>query len=288
MGKTAENLMIGFIRESQTRTRYEIFADVARKESKILISKIFKDAASQKKERAIWFYKFLKQLKRDEIIEDLLVEVKGQTTYGTTIENLGASINEADEIWQILYLDFANTAKMEGYRDIANSFKEFAQSERNLSQRLKMLLNLISSNSYFEKNKITFWKCLACGYEVATDELPNDFNCPSCGHFKSYFQRKSLIFVLDEKSIKQKQVLGWVCMECGYEVALDELPDDWKCGSCGRSKAYFKRKTLKTKDYEILSIPSEKAYWVCLECGNEEEVELPAGWKCSKCGFPKE
>ncbi|MFX1309558.1 MAG: rubredoxin-like domain-containing protein, partial [Promethearchaeota archaeon] len=95
-------------------------------------------------------------------------------------------------------------------------------------------------------------------------------------------------FVLDEKSIKQKQVLGWVCMECGYEVALDELPDDWKCGSCGRSKAYFKRKTLKTKDYEILSIPSEKAYWVCLECGNEEEVELPAGWKCSKCGFPKE
>lgn len=286
--KTLNNLMIGFIRESQTRTRYEIYAEVARKENYLLISRTFNDLATQKKERAIWLYKLLRQLKKDEILEDLVVDIKISSTYGTTIENLEASINEQNEIWENLYPNFANTAKMEGYVEISNKFKEFAQTERNLSQRLKMFLNLITSNSFSEKSTITFWKCLACGYEVAIDELNDNFNCPSCGHFKSYFQRKSLNLIVDEKLIKKKESSGWVCMECGYEVNLEELPDDWECASCGRSKAYFKRKTLKSKNYEIESIPREKAHWVCLECGNEEEIELPAGWKCSKCGFPKE
>ncbi|MFW9828280.1 MAG: ferritin family protein [Candidatus Thorarchaeota archaeon] len=285
--RTVNNLMTGFIRESQNRTRYELYADVARKEKNLLISRTFKEFADQNKEHAIVFYKLLRKLKKDEVFEDLLVEIKSPSTYGTTIENLNSSINEKDEIWEILYPNFADIAKKEGYIEIANKFKEYAQAERNSSQRLKMFLNLIRSNSFTEKNTITFWKCLACGYEVAVDELKNDFECPSCGHLKSYFQRKILHLSLDKKTIGQKEITGWVCMECGYEVGLEELPDDWKCSSCGRSKAYFKRKALKHKEYKIESISSEKARWVCLECGNEEEIDLPIGWKCSKCGFPK-
>ncbi|MFX0021397.1 MAG: ferritin family protein [Candidatus Hermodarchaeota archaeon] len=288
MGSIARNLMIGFVIESQISTRYEIYADIARKENFLFLFKNFKELATQKKERAISLYKFLKKLQIDEVIINLNVELKISTTFGTTIENLEACINESDELWQKLYPNFENTAKIEGYVEIANRFKEIIQIERNFSQRLKMFFNLITSNSYSNKTNITFWKCLACGYEVATDDLANDFSCPSCGHFKSYFQRKSLQLVADKKLIMQKEISGWVCMECGYEVPLEELPEDWKCGSCGRSKEYFKRKTLKPKDYEIQSIPSEKAHWVCLECGNEEEIDLPAGWVCSKCGFPKE
>ncbi|MFX1418433.1 MAG: rubredoxin-like domain-containing protein [Promethearchaeota archaeon] len=286
MKRTTSNLIESFLRESQMRIRYEIYADVARKENYLLISKILKEFATQKKENAIWLYNYLRKLKRDEIFEDLVVEIKIPTTYGKTIENLEALIFEEDEIWQNQYPNFADIAKVEGYIDIANKFKEFTQLERNLSQRLKMFLNLINSNFFTEKNTITFWKCLACGFEVAMDELPNDFECPSCGHLKSYFQRKSLHLFLEEKSAIQKKVSGWVCMECGYEVAVDELPDDWKCTSCGHSKAYFKRKVLKPQQYIIKSIETEKARWVCLECGNEEEIEMPPDWKCPKCGFP--
>jgi rubrerythrin len=285
---TIKNLITGFVKESQTRTRYEIYADIARKENFLLLSKTFNELAVQKKERAILLYKFLKQLNIDEDFDNSVVKIKASTKFGTTSENLEASIIEGDELWQKLYPDFESEAKIEGFIDIANKFKEIIQSERNLSQRLKMFLNLISNDSYSEKKKIIFWKCLACGYEVAMDELPNDFNCPSCGHLGSYFQRKNIQLVPDEKLIKQKEISGWVCMECGYEVPLEELPDDWKCGSCGRSKAYFKRKTLKPKDYAIQNISSEKAHWVCLECGNEVEIDLPAGWVCSKCGYPKE
>jgi rubrerythrin len=277
--------MFGFIRESQTRSRYEIYADVARKEDFMIISRTFEEFAMQKKECAILFFKKLKELRKNDPVEEISLEVKSNTTFGTSLENLESAIKEEDEIWQEKYPNFANTAKIEGYIEIANIFKEFAQNERNSSQRLKMFLNLIFSDSFIDKNKITYWKCLACGYEIALDELPNDFNCPSCGHFKSYFQRKSLSL---KKTSDKKPFSGWVCMECGYEVALEELPDNWKCGSCGHPKAYFKRETLKPLKYKIESVPREKARWLCLECGNEEEIELPAGWKCSKCGFPSD
>ncbi|MFX1304282.1 MAG: ferritin family protein [Promethearchaeota archaeon] len=288
MKRTATNLMIGFIKESQTRIRYEIFAEIARKEKLTLIFRIFKDFANQKREVANWCYKTLQQLKKDELFEDLTVEIESPTTYGTTIQNLESSIKEEDKQWQDLYPNFVSIAKIEGYQKIAKVLKEIIQTKRNQSQRLKMFLNLVKSNAFFKRNMIPYWKCLACGYEVAMDELPNDFNCPSCGHFKSYFQRKILQLMPDEKSLEQKDISGWVCMECGYEVALEELPEDWKCFSCGRSKAYFKRKILKPENYIIKPTVIEKAHWVCLQCGNEEEIDMPVGWKCPKCGFPNE
>lgn len=87
----------------------------------------------------------------------------------------------------------------------------------------------------------------------------------------------------DEKSVPISTI--WECMECGYEIMVEELPNDWKCASCGRSKAYFKRKTRKQKQESISVKTTEKALWVCLECGNEEEINMPVGWKCPKCGF---
>jgi len=278
--------MLGFLRESQTSIRYELYSEIAKKEKFILVSKTFKEFAIQEKERANWFYQMIQQLKKEELIENITVEITNPTTYGTTIENLESTIKGEDEEWQDLYPSFTNTAEIEGYKEIAKRLKKFSQSKRNHSQRLKMLLNLTVENAFSEKNKISFWKCMSCGFEIAIDELSNDFSCPTCGHIKSYFQKKTLQLMRNEISHQQKEVSGWACMECGYEVALEELPEDWKCMSCGRSKAYFKRKTIKPTD-SVVNAQIEKAHWVCLECGNEEEIEMPVGWKCPKCGSSK-
>ncbi len=285
MRKTAFNLMESFLRETQTRTRYEIYSEVAKKENFILISRTFNELANQKKEHANWLYQMLQQLKKEEIFEHISVEIKNPTAYGTTDENLKASIKEEDEGWQKVYPSFTNIAKIEGYKEISKRLGEISLAIRNHSQRLKMFLTLLEGNT--EKTKISFWKCMSCGFEVAIDELPNDFKCPTCGHIKSYFQKKTLQLIENEISHQKKEIPGWVCMECGYEVPLKELPDNWNCASCGRSKAYFKRKTLKPKDVLIKSLVTEKANWICLECGHEEEIEMPIGWKCPTCGFPK-
>ncbi|MFX0001375.1 MAG: rubredoxin-like domain-containing protein [Candidatus Hodarchaeota archaeon] len=288
MRRTAYNLMKSFLRDSQTRTRYEIYSEIAKQEKFLFISKTFKEFANQRKENANLLYQMLQTLKKEEIFENLTIEIKIPTIYGKTDENIESSIKEEDEEWQELCPSYVNVAETEGYKEIAKKLKQFSQIKKNQSQRLKMLLNLIREKEFSERRKITFWKCLSCGFEVAIDEIPNNFNCPTCGHNKSYFQKKILQLVYDELSDQKRELSGWICMECGYEVALEELPDDWKCVSCGRSKAYFKRKTFKPKDYVIKSSETEKAHWICLECGNEEEIEMPSGWKCPKCGFPKE
>jgi len=38
-------------------------------------------------------------------------------------------------------------------------------------------------------NNKTIWKCSVCGYEVESDELPEDFTCPICGEPVSVFKK---------------------------------------------------------------------------------------------------
>ncbi len=35
----------------------------------------------------------------------------------------------------------------------------------------------------------TVWRCSICGYEIETDELPDDFKCPICGVGKENFEK---------------------------------------------------------------------------------------------------
>ena len=53
---------------------------------------------------------------------------------------------------------------------------------------------------------------------------------------------KLIKLVGDDAFFKRGKKVVWVCMECGYEVEMDELPKDWKCPSCNHARAYFRKK----------------------------------------------
>jgi len=57
---------------------------------------------------------------------------------------------------------------------------------------------------------------------------------------------KLLKLVGDEAFFKRGKKIVWICMECGYEVEMDSLPDKWKCPSCDHPAAYFRK---KSEDY---------------------------------------
>ncbi|MCK4687672.1 MAG: hypothetical protein KAT66_06055 [Candidatus Lokiarchaeota archaeon] len=278
MKKTAKNLMKAFIHEAQARTKYEIFARIAQKEELPLISTNFIKIAEQVKEHAYWIFFMLEQLKKEELIENVKIEIESPVTYGKTAENLESAIREVEYNGVPIYDDIINTADKEGYTDVAITLKEISQIKRNYLHRFKTLSKLLQDKN--RETLVYIWKCMECGYEVAVDEIPNDFICPSCGHLKQYFKREIL---KADKDLKQG---GWICMECGYQIEQDKLPENWKCPSCKRSKEYFKRKPSKAKKERISVSKREKATWVCLECGNEEKVDLPQDWKCSVCGYP--
>lgn len=48
--------------------------------------------------------------------------------------------------------------------------------------------NKVKPKATNENKKIVGWRCVICGYEYEGENLPDDFECPICGHPKSDFE----------------------------------------------------------------------------------------------------
>ncbi len=178
--KTEQNLLKAFAGESQARNRYEFFSSVALKEGYVQIAAIFQEHANQEKEHAKRFFKFLEGGK---------VEI--QATYpagiiGTTKENLKAAAEGENEEWTVLYPNFAETAREEGFPEVATAFKMIAKVETEHERRFLKLLQNLSEDKVFMKDGKVWWKCLNCGYVYESEKALE--NCPACLHPKAFMQ----------------------------------------------------------------------------------------------------
>ncbi|MFX1453302.1 MAG: ferritin family protein, partial [Promethearchaeota archaeon] len=283
--KTTNNLILVYIEKIQAAIRYEIFSDISREEGYLLSSKFLFEIANKEKEYAKWIYNILQKIKtKKQQIEKIRIEVEIFTFFGITIENLENSIIQKEHNWKAKFPNFVEIAKNEGFSNIAKKLREIANSEKQHFYHLKMLLRVIKNKSLIKTNELIVWKCIHCGFEIAMEALPNDWVCPSCGHLKPYFI--SILYKLDNKDklFNAKELTTWICMECGYEIEIKELPDDWKCPECKHPQPYFKRKP-KAYEIETTSIDTrEMAVWICSECGYEAKISLPKNWKCPCCG----
>ncbi len=178
--KTEQNLLKSFAGESQARNRYEFFASVAKKEGYEQIAAIFMETASQEKEHAKRFFKFL---------EGGMLEITATFPagiIGNTSENLKAAAEGENEEWTDLYPHFAEVAKEEGFPEIATAYKMIAKVEAEHERRYLKLLQNISEDKVFMKEGKVWWKCLNCGYVYESVKALE--NCPACLHSKAYMQ----------------------------------------------------------------------------------------------------
>ena len=53
---------------------------------------------------------------------------------------------------------------------------------------------------------------------------------------------KLLKIIGDDAFFKRGKKIVWICMECGYEVEMDHLPENWKCPSCDHPRSHFRKK----------------------------------------------
>jgi rubrerythrin len=194
MKETPKKLFAAYVGESQARNRYTFFASIAKKEGYVLISRIFQETADQEREHGLNFYKMLQEFKKEENFDDFLVNEMYPTTYGKTIENLKSAVNGETMEYTKLYPDLADTAEKEGYPHIAERTRAIARAEQHHAERYGKLLKLIGDDAFFKRGEKVVWVCFECGYEVELDELPKDFDCPSCSHPRSYFRKKCEVF----------------------------------------------------------------------------------------------
>jgi len=178
--QTEQNLLKSFAGESQARNRYTFFASKAKKDGFEQIAAIFEETASQEKEHAKLFFKFL---------EGGMVEITA--TYpagviGSTAENLLAAANGEHEEWSIDYPEFARVAEKEGFKEIATAFRLVAEVEKRHEERYRKLLQNIEKDEVFKRSEKVIWACRNCGYLHRDEIAPN--MCPCCNHPKTYFE----------------------------------------------------------------------------------------------------
>jgi rubrerythrin len=178
--QTEKNLLASFAGESQARNRYTYFAGVARKAGFEQISAIFLETADNEKEHAKRFFKLL---------EGGEVEITASYpagVIGDTAQNLEAAATGENLEWTKLYKEAEETARKEGFEEIAVQFKEIAEVEEEHEKRYRKLLANVKGGTVFKRDTAIKWKCRNCGYIHEGKEAPEQ--CPACAHPQAYYE----------------------------------------------------------------------------------------------------
>lgn len=184
--KTAQNLITSFAGESQATMRYRYAAKVASKEGYKQISNIFEETAANEVEHAARFYKFLKEEFKLEAIELNPEYTAFPVVYHDTLTNLEGAIEGENEEAESMYPSFAETAKEEGFDEVARAFTNIAKVEAAHRDRYQKLHDNVENGTVFEKEEAVIWKCGNCGFLYEGKTAPK--LCPACKHKQEYFE----------------------------------------------------------------------------------------------------
>ena len=170
--KTEANLMAASAGESQARNKYDYYARKAKKDGYEQIAAIFEETARNEKEHAKLWFKAL----HDGDVPSTEVNLKDAAT-GENYE------------WTTMYKEFAETAREEGFNDIARLFESVGAIEKEHEERYLTLLKKVEDNLVFECEEETIWVCRNCGHVYRGKKALEV--CPVCKHPKSFMERKA-------------------------------------------------------------------------------------------------
>ncbi len=182
--ETLQNLMRSFAGESQARNRYTFAADVCRKQNLYVLEGIFKFTAGQEKEHAEIFYNHMKPVAGDTVQIDGGYPVDLTNDVAELLRK--AQHNEYEE-FDPVYQTFAETARKEGFPEIASSFQLISKIEQTHGNRFGAFAKLLSEGKLFVSDVKCAWMCLNCGHIFEGAEAPK--SCPVCHHDQGYFIR---------------------------------------------------------------------------------------------------
>ena len=166
--QTKKNLEAAFAGESQAATKYGYYASQAKKEGYVGISEIFAETSGNEKEHAKLWFKYLHG-----------------GAVPTTVQNLADAAAGENYEWTDMYKGFAETAREEGFAEIAAKMEGVAAIEKAHEERYNKLLERLNNGTVFKRDDVVVWKCQNCGHLHVGAEAPEI--CPVCAHPKAYF-----------------------------------------------------------------------------------------------------
>lgn len=167
--KTEANLREAYAGESMARTKYQFFADKARKDGFQQIAAIFEETVRNETAHAKMWFKLLE---------------------GGDIRDTADNLNEAaygeHEEWTDMYPRMAREAEEEGFHELAVLFRGVAAVEKTHEERYRKLLENIENGIVFSRDGDRVWVCRNCGHIHIGKEAPQI--CPVCKHPQAFFE----------------------------------------------------------------------------------------------------
>ena len=175
--KTKENLAFAFAGESQATNKYSYFAKQARSDGYQQIGDIFDETSANERAHAKMWFKALNN------------NGDARGAVPQTLDNLAAAAAGENEEWTSMYKGFSETAREEGFAELANLFELVGQVEKHHEERYRTLIAHLESGVVFKSDQVVAWKCLECGFIHFGTEPPEV--CPACAHPKAYYELRS-------------------------------------------------------------------------------------------------
>ncbi len=175
--QTILNLARSFAGESQARTRYTVYAQVARQEGCEWIARVFEETAANE---AVHAEEFLEQLQKlGGCAPNIDLHAGYPFQLGTTAENLQFAAKGELEEHDDAYPGFAEIARREGFDEAARLWLQIARIEGVHHNAFQSLYEQLTTGKLTEKKKPIVWRCLNCGYTYEGIRACDP--CPVCG-----------------------------------------------------------------------------------------------------------
>lgn len=167
--QTEKNLYKTFAGECRATVKYMLYAERAREEGYRWLGEVFDETALNELAHA------------REVLKTFLGLV------GTTLDNLRDAVSGETNEYEDIYKDFEETAKKEGFNNIASFYKELREVEENHAKNFDDLVNKLQEGNIFKGPEGSKWYCKNCGYIYEGAEAPAV--CPLCKYPRGYFKR---------------------------------------------------------------------------------------------------
>ena len=144
--ETLKNLMRSFAGESQARNRYTFAAGLCQKQQLHVLEAIFTFTAGQEKEHAEIYYNHMKDVAGET------VQIDGGYPVDITndvVQLLRRAQHNEYEEFDPVYAGFADTARKEGFPEVAASFQQIAKIEQTHGNRFCQFADLLEAGKLF-------------------------------------------------------------------------------------------------------------------------------------------
>lgn len=180
--ETFLNLARSFAGECQAGMRYQMIAKLAMQEKMKTLADAIRTIAKNETVHSTQF--FNKILEKAGSCENVTFEAGYPFHLGTLAEALKFAASDERSESEEIYPSFAETAKKEGFEDIARLYRQIADVERQHKIVFSYLYEGVKNGTLYQCEKPILWICSECGYMHVSTEAWKV--CPLCKAEQGY------------------------------------------------------------------------------------------------------